>query len=151
MDQRDGDPLLRSGLVFAGANTPAGDGADDGYLTAAEVTGMNLAGTELVTLSACDTAQGDVQRGEGVYGLQRALTVAGARSTLLSLWKVDDEFTAVFMEQFYRRLRGGQSRADALRDTQASFRKDKNSALNDVRVWAAFQLSGDWRPLQMRW
>lgn len=141
------DPLQRSGLVFAGANHSGADAADDGYLTAAELTGMDLEGTDLVTLSACETGQGAVERGEGVYGLQRALTVAGARSTLLSLWKVDDDATAAFMEQFYRRLRAGESRADALRETQASFRSHKNSAYNDVRVWGAFQLSGDWRPL----
>jgi CHAT domain-containing protein len=141
------DPLQRSGLVFAGANRPETDPSDDGYLTAAEATAMDLEGTELVTLSACETGLGGVQSGEGVYGLQRSLAVAGARSTLLSLWKVDDGMTATFMERYYNRLKAGQGRADALRDTQAEFRNNKNSTYNDIRVWGAFQLSGDWRAL----
>jgi CHAT domain-containing protein len=148
--QKPGDPLQRSGLVFAGANQPASDPADDGYLTAKEVTAMNLEGTELVTLSACETGLGGVRSGEGVYGLQRALAVAGARSTLLSLWKVDDALTAIFMQEFYKRLMAGEGRADALRNTQRWFRTNPSSTLRDVRVWGAFQLSGDWRPIQ-RW
>jgi len=141
------DPLQRSGLVFAGANRPDANPNDDGYLTAAEATAMDLEGTELVTLSACETGLGGVQSGEGVYGLQRSLAVAGARSTLLSLWKVDDGMTATFMERYYIKLKAGQGRADALRDTQAEFRNNKNSTYNDIRVWGAFQLSGDWRAL----
>ena len=141
------DPLQRSGLVFAGANRPDTNPNDDGYLTAAEATAMDLEGTELVTLSACETGLGGVRSGEGVYGLQRSLAVAGARSTLLSLWKVDDALTATFMERYYNRLKAGQGRADALRDTQAEFRNNKNSTYNDIRVWGAFQLSGDWRAL----
>jgi CHAT domain-containing protein/tetratricopeptide (TPR) repeat protein len=139
--------LERSGLVFAGANQPSANPADDGYLTAAEATAMDLEGTELVTLSACETALGGMRSGEGVYGLQRALAVAGARSTLLSLWKVDDDLTALFMEEFYKRLKAGEGRADALRNTQAWFRTNPSSTLRDVRVWGAFQLSGDWRTL----
>ena len=141
------DPLQRSGLVFAGANRPAADPSDDGYLTAAETTAMDLEGTELVTLSACETGLGGVQSGEGVYGLQRSLAVAGARSTLLSLWKVDDYLTVAFMERYYNRLKAGESRADALRNTQNDFRDNKNSNYHDIRVWGAFQLSGDWRAL----
>lgn len=70
---------------------------------------------------------------------QRALAVAGARSTLLSLWKVDDSLTAFFMEEFYKRLKAGEGRAAALHHTQAWFRNNKSSTLRDVRVWAAFQ------------
>jgi CHAT domain-containing protein len=144
------DPLQRSGLVFAGANHPDANPADDGYLTAAEATAMDLEGTELVTLSACETGLGGVRSGEGVYGLQRSLAVAGARSTLLSLWKVDDARTATFLALYYQRLKAGEGRADALRHTQAFFRSNKDTNLRDVRVWGAFQLSGDWRPIQ-RW
>jgi CHAT domain-containing protein/tetratricopeptide (TPR) repeat protein len=141
------DPLQRSGLVFAGANQPEADPNDDGYLTAAEATAMDLEGTELVTLSACETGVGGVRSGEGVYGLQRSLAVAGARSSLLSLWKVDDALTAEFMRRYYNRLKTGEGRAEALRHTQAEFRDHKNSTYNDIRVWGAFQLSGDWRSL----
>ncbi len=142
------DPLLRSGLVMAGANNPDADPTDDGYLTAAEVTGMDLNGTQLVTLSACQSGLGDLQTGEGVYGLQRALSVAGARSTLLSLWNVDDAGTRAFMEALYGRLLRGESRSDALARTQADFRVHANSSYRSPFVWAAFQLSGDWRPIR---
>jgi CHAT domain-containing protein len=142
------EPLQRIYLALAGANIPTANAADDGRLTAAEATGMDLAGTELVTLSACDTARGEIRSGEGVYGLQRALTVAGARSTLLSLWRVGDQRTAVFMEEFYKRLKAGQPRADALRDTQAFFRKHPDSTYRDVYAWGGFQLTGDWRPVE---
>jgi CHAT domain-containing protein len=145
---RQQDPLQRSGLVLAGANLPQADPAHDDYLTAAEATGMDLKGTELVTLSACETGLGDVRSGEGVYGLQRALTVAGARSTLLSLWSVDSKATAAFMEAYYTRLKAGEGRAAALAGTQAAFRNHPTIRYRDVYVWGAFQLSGDWRPIQ---
>jgi CHAT domain-containing protein len=141
------DPLLRSGLVLAGANHPDADPTDDGYLTAAEVTGINLNGTELVTLSACESGLGDLQSGEGVYGLQRALVAAGARSTLLSLWKVDDDATRAFMQAYYSRLLRGEGRAEALAHTQTAFRNHSNPLYRDLYVWAAFQLTGDWRPI----
>ncbi len=142
------DPMLRSGLVLAGANQPTADPSDDGLLTASEATGLQLEGTELVVLSACSTGVGDIRTGEGVYGLQRALTVAGARSTLLSLWKVDDAATAAFMEAYYKRLKAGEGRAAALAATQADFRQHANITWRHPYVWAAWQLTGDWRPVQ---
>ena len=142
------DPLLRSGLVLSGANAPERNPADDGYLTAAEATGMDLEGTELVVLSACETGLGDVRSGEGVYGLQRAFTVAGSRATLLSLWKVDDAATAAFMAAYYGRLRQGEGRAEALSATQADFRRHADPLYRDAYVWGAFQLTGDWRPIE---
>ena len=151
---RQEDPQLRSGLVLAGANQPDLDPNDDGYLTAAEAVTLNLKGTELVVLSACSTGQGEVRTGEGVYGLQRSLTVAGARSTLLSLWKVDDAATAEFMARFYKRLKAGEGRSDALAATQKEFRdgqvRDAQSKLvwSSPYYWAAWQLVGDWRPIK---
>ncbi|MCP9928831.1 CHAT domain-containing protein [Cyanobium sp. CH-040] len=148
------DPLLRSGIVLAGANNPSLDPNDDGLLTALEATALQLDGTELVVLSACSTGAGDIQSGEGLYGLQRALTVAGARTTLLSLWKVDDRATASFMEAFYKRLKAGVGRADALADTQADFRsgvissRKQGEDWSEHYYWAAWQLVGDWRPVQ---
>ena len=149
---RQEDPQLRSGLVLAGANQPDLDPNDDGYLTAAEAVNLNLKGTELVVLSACSTGQGDVRTGEGVYGLQRSLTVAGARSTLLSLWKVDDAATAEFMGRYYQRLKAGEGRSDALAAVQEEFRSGKVQSANGVNwkepyYWAAWQLVGDWRPI----
>ncbi|MFS6826763.1 CHAT domain-containing protein [Cyanobium sp. ATX-6F1] len=159
-----GDPLLDSGLVLAGANrsglpnqpkapagpptTRSGASLDDGYLTAKEAAQLQLDGTQLVVLSACDTGSGTVQGGEGVYGLQRALTVAGARSTLLSLWKVDDDATAQFMRRFYDLLKAGKGRMEALVQVQEEFRT--NPPVRDWRdhkYWAAWQLSGDTSPL----
>jgi CHAT domain-containing protein/Tfp pilus assembly protein PilF len=147
---RGEDPQLRSGLVLAGANQPEADPSDDGYLTAAEATGLQLDGTELVVLSACSTAQGAIKNGEGVYGLQRSLTVAGARSTLLSLWKVDDAATAEFMQRYYKRLKAGEGRADALQAVQQEFRTDpalKAKGWDSIYSWGAWQLVGDWRPI----
>ena len=149
---RQEDPQLRSGLVFAGANQPDVDPNDDGYLTAAEAVNLNLKGTELVVLSACSTGQGEVRTGEGVYGLQRSLTVAGARSTLLSLWKVDDAATAEFMVRYYQRLKAGEGRSDALAAVQEEFRSGKVQSGTGVDwkepyYWAAWQLVGDWRPI----
>ncbi len=149
---RQEGPLLRSGLVLAGANQPAADPNDDGHLTAAEILMINLRGTELVVLSACSTGQGEVRTGEGVYGLQRALTVAGARSTLLSLWKVHDAATAEFMARFYQRLKAGEGRAAALAAVQAAFRSGAVTSptgddWSEPYYWAAWQLTGDWGPI----
>jgi CHAT domain-containing protein/tetratricopeptide (TPR) repeat protein len=150
---RGEDLQLRSGLVFAGANQPDLDPKDDGYLTAAEAVTLNLKGTELVVLSACSTGQGEERTGEGVYGLQRSLTVAGARSTLLSLWKVDDAATAEFMGRYYQRLKAGEGRSDALAAVQAEFRSGKvpspsGANWKEPYFWAAWQLVGDWRPIK---
>ena len=103
-----------------------------------------------MVLSACSTGQGDIRTGEGVYGLQRSLTVAGARSTLLSLRKVDDAATADFMARYYSRLKAGEGRADALAAVQAEFRNGTagNGQWTEPYYWAAWQLVGDWRPVQ---
>jgi CHAT domain-containing protein len=152
-----GDPLLASAIVLAGADRRAlpnqqstdrpattTSSQDDGYLTAREAAQLQLDGTQLVVLSACDTGVGQVQSGEGVYGLQRALTVAGARSTLLSLWKVDDEATAWFMRRYYQQIKGGRGRMDALLAVQEEFRdRPKLPGWSHPIYWAAWQLTGD--------
>lgn len=99
-DLRQADPQMSSGLVLAGANQPDADPNDGGYLTAAEALLLNLKRTELMALSACATGQGDIRPGEGVDGLQRSFTLAGARSRLLSLWTVDNAATTDFMMRF---------------------------------------------------
>jgi CHAT domain-containing protein/tetratricopeptide (TPR) repeat protein len=113
-----GNPLLRSGLVLAGANVRRSGEKDDGILTAAEVAQMDLRGTQLVVLSACETGLGDVQNGEGVYGLRRALVLAGAETQVTSLWKVADEATKDLMVDYYQRLLKGEGRSEGLRNAQ---------------------------------
>ena len=142
------NPLLRSGIVMAGANQPDANPADDGYLTALEVLQLDWEGTELVVVSACESGRGLVKRGEGMYGLKRAFAVAGARSSLLSLWKVDDQATAAFMRSFYQHLKAGKGKGDALAETQKEFRNHPIAGWRHPYVWAAFQLSGDWGPVK---
>jgi CHAT domain-containing protein len=111
--------MLRSGLALAGFNHRArATTEDDGVLTALEVAGLDLYGTELVVLSACETGLGKVDNGEGVYGLRRALVLSGARSQVVSLWKVDDAATQALMTAFYGRLKKGEDRVEALRQVQ---------------------------------
>jgi tetratricopeptide (TPR) repeat protein/CHAT domain-containing protein len=155
------DAMLNSGIVLAGANrslrpdrapaAPSADStnaADDGYLTAKEAAQLQLEGTQLVVLSACDTASGEQQSGEGLFGLQRALSVAGARTTLLSLWKVDDAATAYFMQRYYTLLQQGKGRMEALLAVQQEFRTDPpRKEWSDYRFWAAWQLVGDSGPI----
>ena len=141
------NPLVRSGIVLAGANQPEANPEDDGYLTALEVAKLNWQGTEMVIISGCESGKGYIQSGEGVYGLKRSIAVAGARSSVLSLWKVDDIATAAFMKSFYERLKRGIGRAEALAATQQEFRNHPIPAWRHPYVWAAFQLSGDWRPI----
>ena len=143
------DALIRSGIVLAGANDSEINSEDDGYLTALEIINMNWKGTELVVISACDSGLGDNRFGEGIYGLNRAIRVAGAKSSLLSLWKVDDNATAVFMESYYKRLKLGKGKAKALFETQKEFRNHPIPLFRHPNIWAAFQLSGDWRSIDL--
>ncbi|MDE2372443.1 MAG: CHAT domain-containing protein [Burkholderiales bacterium] len=142
---RDTDPLQRSGLVLAGANQLA-SGRDDGLLTSMEVTAMDLTGTDLVVLSACDSGLGDVVAGEGVFGLRRAFELAGARRQVISLWKVPDAETARLMRGFYAALKAGQDPARALARAQRELRDDPTGSTAAPFYWAAFFVSGDPRP-----
>jgi CHAT domain-containing protein len=120
-------PLLRSGLALAGANRPADDpGAPAGVLTGQDVEGLDLRGCEVVVLSACQTALGDVTRSQGVLGLQRSFHAAGARTLLTSLWSVHDAATMELMDEFYSRLWGKPkvSRLEALRQAQLTILRD---------------------------
>jgi len=139
------NPLLRSGIALAGFN-PRQSGSEDGVLTALEAAGLNLSGTELVVLSACETGLGDVANGDGVYGLRRALAVAGTKSQLQSLWIVDDFGTKDLMVSYYKRLMANVERSKALRQTQLEMLQ--NPQYQHPYYWAAFIPSGDWRALQ---
>jgi CHAT domain-containing protein len=142
------DPMLRSGLFFAGANrTLAGQppaDLDNGILTAFEATGLNLQGTELVVLSACETGLGHIQSGEGVFGLQRAMQEAGAEAVLMSMWSVPDKETQQLMTLFYTKWLSGESKHEALREAQLELRKEMLATQGDDRpyYWAAFVLVG---------
>ncbi|HET6777165.1 MAG TPA: CHAT domain-containing tetratricopeptide repeat protein [Actinomycetota bacterium] len=145
------NPLLRSGLALAGANTflsglPLPPDAEDGILTAEDVSGLDLLGTEMVVLSACETGLGEVRRGEGVFGLRRAFVLAGAKSLVMSLWKVPDEETRRLMGAFYRGvLVEGLSRSEALGAAQRELARDQP----DPWYWGAFILQGDPGPLAL--
>lgn len=139
------NPLLRAGLALAGANLRRSGASDDGILTAAEVAQLDLVGTQLVVLSACETGVGTIQAGDGVFGLRRALVLAGAQAQLVSLWKVSDQATQELMADYYQRLLKGEGRSEALRDAQLKMMA--NPARRHPYFWAAFILSGDWTPL----
>lgn len=130
------NPMLRSGIVLAGANR-----SGEGLLTAGELAQVDLRGTALVTLSACSTGRGELRNGDGVYGLRRALALAGSRAQVLSLWSVDDEATAFLMSRFYGALRQGATVGDALGAAQAEVRA--KPAWRHPTFWAAFTVSGD--------
>ena len=139
------DPLLRSGLILAGFNQHRGDG-DNGVLTAKEVAGLNLWGTKLVVLSACDTGVGEVKNGEGVYGLRRALMLAGAQTQVMSLWPVSDTATREWMIAYYTGLKEGLGRGEALRQVQLKMLQKKTR--QHPFYWAGFIQSGEWANLE---
>jgi CHAT domain-containing protein/tetratricopeptide (TPR) repeat protein len=143
-------PLLRTGLVMAGANhrQAAGPDEDDGILTAEEVAALDLGGVEWAVLSACETGLGEVRAGEGVLGLRRAFGVAGARTLIISLWRVEDEPTGEWMKLLYeRRFVDGLATADAVhRASLEHLRQRREAGLSSHPFyWAGFVAAGDWR------
>ncbi len=163
------NPLTLSGIVLAGANRerePNAMGAlgDDGILTAEEIAGLRLDATELVVLSACASGLGEVVGGEGVFGLQRAFALAGARTVIASLWHVEDEATQALMTEFYRQWwQNRRGKLEALAHAQRTMLRHYDPEAKQLRqpddraeqaaersrlspyYWAAFSLSGDWR------
>jgi CHAT domain-containing protein/tetratricopeptide (TPR) repeat protein len=138
------NPLLRSGLALAGANLNK-DGNEDGILTALEASNLNLWGTKLVTLSACDTGVGEVKNGEGVYGLRRAFVLAGAETLVMSLWPVSDYVARELMTDYYSGLKRGLGRGEALRQAQLTMLKRKGR--QHPFYWASFIQAGEWASL----
>jgi CHAT domain-containing protein len=134
------DLLDRAGLAMAGANQ-----GGQGIATAREIAGFDWQGTQLVVLSACETGVGAVPSGDGVYGLRRALVLAGAESQVVSLWSVSDGSTRELMRGYYGELARGTGRAEALR--QAKLRLMRQARYAHPFYWAAFIPAGDWRPL----
>ena len=140
------NPLVRCGLALAGANhsiqtTNAAVG--NGLLTGLEASLLNLQGTELVILSACDSGTGELEIGEGVMSLRRAFLIAGAQTVLASHWEISDTATQQLMAEFMRRWQNGEPRATAWRDAQLSLLHSKD--FSNPYFWAAFTLTGQWR------
>jgi CHAT domain-containing protein len=142
------DPMLRSGLLLAGAArsicgaSPA-EGLDDGVLTAYEASLLDLQGTELVVLSACETGLGATRAGEGVFGLRRAFAEAGADSLLISMWQVPDEETTRLMSLFYQNWLAGNDKQSALQMAQHQLRAELKARNEDHPFyWGAFVLIG---------
>jgi len=144
------NPLARSGLALAGANLRRSgpNQADDGVLTALEAMALDLWGTKLVVLSACDTGVGKVRNGEGVYGLRRALALAGSESQVMSLWPVSDDDAPELMTAYYQALQRGQGRSAALRQAQLQMLRSQDR--RHPFYWASFIQSGEWANLQGR-
>ena len=135
--------MIRSGLILAGGNyawkngKPFKEGMEDGILTAYEISQMNLSNTELVVLSACETGLGDIQGNEGVYGLQRAFKIAGAKYLIMSLWQVPDKQTSLLMTTFYKKwLEDKMTIPDAFHAAQ----KELREIGLDPYQWAGFVL-----------
>ncbi|MFZ9044492.1 MAG: tetratricopeptide repeat protein [Cyclobacteriaceae bacterium] len=136
------NPLMRSGLLFAGAENTIRDedipGEEDGILTAYEAMNLNLDNTDIVIMSACETGLGEVKNGEGVYGLQRAFIVAGAQNLIMSLWKVNDETTQLLMSEFYNQWFSGKSKTEAFNEAIIAVKKD----FPKPYFWGAFVILG---------
>lgn len=135
--QRD-NSLKRSGLILAGAQkawlgNPIPDDVEDGILLAEEIAAMDLTGTDLVVLSACETGLGEITS-EGVFGLQRAFKKAGVQTLIMSLWKVDDTATSLFMQTFYEHWLGGKTKHEAFAMAQDRVR----SEYSNPYYWAGF-------------
>ena len=156
------NPLLRSGLALTGANLRPAQGKDggrdgaggdggagnEGILTALEASNLDLWGTKLVTLSACDTGVGEIRNGEGVYGLRRAFFLAGAETLVMSLWPVSDYVTRELMTDYYAGLKQGLGRGDALRQSKLAMlaRRGRQHPF----YWASFIQAGEWASLDGR-
>lgn len=132
------NPMIRSGLVLSGIKSSSQNEDDDGILTALEATSLNLTGTKLVILSACNTGIGESKNGEGVYGLQRAFILAGTQNLLMSLWKVDDQATQELMTLFYAAWTKNNNPLLAFISAQIDLRKKYNHPF----YWGAFLMLG---------
>lgn len=140
------NPMFRSGVLLADIEqVQVDEKQDDGRLTAYEVSGMDFRGTELVVLSACRTGLGEVDENEGVFGLRRAFAVAGARTTVVSLWDVSGVAARRLMKAYYGKLEQGLGRAEAMQAVQLEMLRGREHA--HPKDWAAFIVSGDDEPM----
>jgi tetratricopeptide (TPR) repeat protein/CHAT domain-containing protein len=148
------NPMQHAGLLLAPAAPTTDDETEtqaddapiaDGRLTAYEISGWDLRGTELVVLSACGTGLGKVEAGEGVFGLRRAFAMAGVQTQVMSLWSVADGTTATLMDAYYRKLLDGKGRGEAMREVQLEMLRSTDH--RHPGDWASFVVVGDWGPL----
>jgi len=143
------NPLLLSGLAFAGANRRglAKPGETDGILTAEEIAGINLEGVDWAVLSACDTGVGEIKVGEGVFGLRRAFQVAGAKTVIMSLWPVEDDTTRQWMGTLYREhFLNGKDTGESVRAASLQILRQRRAKHQSTHpfYWGAFIAAGDW-------
>jgi CHAT domain-containing protein len=134
--------LTHSFLVMAGGNrvisrNSVSDKNNDGILTSKEISQLDLKGLDLVVLSACESALGDINNG-GIYGLQRGFKKGGANTIVMSLGKVDDEATRILMVEFYRNFMNGKTKRQSLNEAQQYLRKIDNGKYDDPKYWASF-------------
>jgi CHAT domain-containing protein len=139
---KEDKPMTRSGLLLAGCNHALNheiisNNEEDGILTAQEIASLDLRGLDLVVLSACETGLGDISSGEGVFGLQRGFKQAGAKTIIMSLWKVSDNATVKLMTSFYQYFLDGMSKYDAFSTAREELRK-VSSPRQIKPDWAAF-------------
>ena len=144
------NPLVLSGLALAGANRrqQAGPDAEDGILTAEEIAALDLRGAEWAVLSGCDTGLGVIRPGEGVFGLRRAFSIAGARTLIMTLWPVGDDNAAEWIDKLYeKRLGAGLDTAASVSAATATVlaRRRREGLSTHPVLWGAFVASGDWR------
>ena len=143
--EEDSDPLHNTGLLFTGAakslyESKNTNSANDGLLTSFEAINLNIDNTSLVVLSACETGLGELQNGEGIYGLQRAFKIAGARTIIMSLWKIDDAATSQLMTVFYENWLGSNlTKRQAFKEAQNQLKKDYPHPY----YWGAFVVLGE--------
>jgi tetratricopeptide (TPR) repeat protein len=143
------NPLLLSGLAFAGANRRSSAQPDetDGILTAEEIAGINLEGVDWAVLSACDTGVGEIKVGEGVFGLRRAFQLAGAKTVIMSLWPVEDKTTEQWMATLYREhFLNGKDTGEAVRAASLQVLRQRRAKHQSTHpfYWRAFIAAGDW-------
>lgn len=133
------NPMLRSGIVLAGVNESLKEGRDYGMVSSEKILGMRLRGTALVVLSACDTGVGDVQNGEGVFGLKRAFILSGAKTVVMSLWSVPSKETKELMVEFYTQMAKGKTKSEALRLAKINMMRKMENPF----YWGAFIMVGN--------
>lgn len=145
-------PSLLSGLVFAGVNAAPEPNRDDGYLSAEEIQHIDLSECDLAVLSACETALGSTRAGEGLMSLRRAFEIAGAKTVVSSLWKINDQTTAKLMTEFYQNYwQKGMSKVEALHQAKLEILRQNRNLSPDQKgapmpsTWGSLVLSGDWR------